>query len=325
MTQTAQANQTTLLSVPNYHAVYRVPCGDTVAFVALHRLINNVAFGGIRIRPYSREEDALRDALDLAQAMSRKVVMAGIDGGGAKAVLMQSAGDRRVAIAHLGAFIQGLAGTYQCGGDLGFTAADDVVLRQATEFVACGDLADATARGVFIAMQVLGTPSTVAIQGLGAIGRCLARRLTSAHVKVIACDLQKIDDYEQVTPAEIYKTPCDVFAPCAIGGVLGPTTIGELRTGIVCGGANNPLAADTGHCAELLRQRGIVYVPDFIANAGATIVGASQALGQGQHIETRLQAIGPRVRQIVDTAQERHTSPLHVAIEHAEARLQLFE
>src|SRR5262245_22551794 len=112
------------ISVPGYDAVYRVPCAGAVAFVALHALIRDRTFGGIRIKRYPDERAALDDALGLARAMTRKVVLTGIEGGGGKSVLMEPRGDRVAALAALGDFIESLAGRYFSGPDLGFTAAD---------------------------------------------------------------------------------------------------------------------------------------------------------------------------------------------------------
>src|SRR5262245_54481173 len=120
------------ISIPGYDAVHRVPCAGAVAFVALHALIRGRAFGGIRIRPYPDERAALDDALGLARAMTRKVVLTGIEGGGGKTVLIEPPADRAQALAALGEFIESLAGRYFSGPDLGFTDADGAVLARHT-------------------------------------------------------------------------------------------------------------------------------------------------------------------------------------------------
>jgi glutamate dehydrogenase/leucine dehydrogenase len=125
------------LSIAGFDEVHRVDCAGTPAFVALHAVLRGRSFGGIRIRRYASEDDALADALALARTMSRKVVMAGIAGGGAKSVLVEPPpGRREAAVTALGEFIQTLAGRYHCGADYGFTPADDAVLRRATKHVA---------------------------------------------------------------------------------------------------------------------------------------------------------------------------------------------
>jgi len=308
------------ITVDGYDAVYRVECGGSIAFVALHALVRNRTFGGIRIRHYPDESAALSDALDLAKAMSRKVVMAGIEGGGAKSVLLAPAHSRRErAVSDLAAFIESLAGRYMCGGDLGFTTADEQILRAGTQYVACGDLAGWTARSVGDSIAAVTTPEVVVVQGLGAVGRPLAETLRDRGARVVAADIdtERCDGFEITNDA--YGTPCDVFSPCGPGGLLDRGAIGRLSCRVICGGANNPLADVTE--ADHLHDRGILYVPDFVANSGATIRGAGAALGEDDQTEARMAAVGPLVEQIMAAAKDRDCSPHHVAVEMADARL----
>jgi len=320
-----------LVVVPGWEQVFRVDVGGTIAFVALHAVLAGHAFGGIRIRDYAAEADALEDAKRLSQGMSRKVVLAGIDGGGGKSVILvpddASGWDRAASVRALGAFVQSLGGRYHCGPDYGFTEADDSELRKTTEYVACAGLGDATARGVEAALRaVCPEPTRVAIQGLGAVGGPLAESLISAGVEVTAAEPRLADGSARsgsagriVPPEEIYDVEADVFAPCAAGGVLDAATIPRLRCGLVCGAANSPFAAAGD--ADLLHARGIDYVPDVIANAGAAAVGASRALGQGEHADERIAGIGSMAREIVARARAEGRSPHHVAVELADARI----
>jgi leucine dehydrogenase len=316
------------LSISGFDEVYRLDCAGSTAFVALHAVLSGRAFGGIRIRPYDAPDDALADALALARAMSRKVVMAGIPGGGAKAVLIEPAKDRAEAVRALGAFIESLNGRYRCGPDYGFTAEDLVNLREATRYVACGGLAKATAESVLSAMEAVAvavavtTPRVVAIQGLGAVGLPLAEALAARGARVIACDPRPdaaAGPWERVPPEAIYDVECDVFAPCAMGGVLDARTISRLRCKVVCGAANNPLAEDED--GERLRAREIAYVPDFIANAGATILGASSSIGESHLVAGRMAAIGEIVREVLARAAREGRSSHAVAIEMADERI----
>ncbi len=308
------------IDCPGFDEVHRIPCGDTVAFVALHALIQGRAFGGIRIRPYESEQAALDDALGLARAMSRKVVMAGLGAGGAKTVLVAPPADRAAAVQALGAFIESLGGRYHCGPDMGFTAEDEANLRKHTQHLACTvGLGEATARGVRVAMQAIIEPRTVAVQGLGAVGMPLARMLAADGVRVIASDLEPSDEFETVAPDAIYDVRCDVFAPCAAGGVLDEARVARLRCRVVCGGANNPLTDDD--VADVLDERGIVYVPDFLANAGAVIAGGSAALGEADQADARIESMGERVRNVVERARYESRTPLHVARSEADERL----
>ncbi len=308
------------LDIPGYDEVYRVACGSAVAFVAIHALVEGRAFGGIRIKDYDSEKAALDDALHLARAMSRKVALHGLPAGGAKTVLMRPKRGRPEAVEALGAFIESLGGRYHCGPDFGFGPDDETALRRTTSQLACTQgLGAATARGVYAAMTAICTPTAVAVQGLGAVGLPLARLLASDGVRVIASDIRPLPGFEVAPPETIYDADCDVFAPCAGGGVLDRLTIERLRCRIVCGAANNPLATDED--ADRLRARGILYVPDIVANAGAVIVGGSIAAGQADLAEQRLLAIGDRVLEILGRADEEGRSPHVVAIEEAERLL----
>lgn len=310
------------LDVEGFERVWRVPCGETVAFVALHAVLGGHAFGGIRIRPYPDEAAALHDARALARAMTRKVLLAGLVGGGGKSVLIEPppGADRAACVRALGEFVEELGGLYCCGPDLGFTDADDAALRAATRHVACAGLGQATARGVEIAMRaIVPEPRRVAIQGLGSVGGPLARSLVDAGVAVVASDVAGVQDFDAIDAARIYDVEADVFAPCAAGGLIDAGVADRLRVDVVCGGANNPLADE--RAAARLVERGIVYVPDVVGNAGATIVGASAVLGERARVEERMAAIAGTTRAIVDEARARGCSPHEVAFEHADRRL----
>lgn len=307
------------LSIPGYDEVWRLDCAGAVAFVSLHAVIQGRSFGGVRIREYPSENEALADALALSRAMSRKVVLAGIQGGGGKSVLVAPRGDRAAAMKVLGEFVESLGGRYFCGPDYGFTEADGAVMKGVTRFIAQEDLSDATARGVETAMRAACEPRVVVVQGLGSVGRPLAERLRASGVRVLASDVRPFEGFERIEPDGVYDVPCDVFAPCAVGGVLDARTIPRLRCRVVCGAANNPLATEDD--AERLRLRGITYVPDIIANVGATIQGASTAIGEAHLVEERLAAIGPLVRDVLARAFREGRSPHHVAVSLADERL----
>ncbi|MFT7465031.1 MAG: leucine dehydrogenase [Pseudohongiellaceae bacterium] len=312
-----------VLEVPGYEAVWRVDCAGAVAFVALHAVLRGHAFGGIRIADYATEQEALNDALALSRAMSRKVVLTGIEGGGGKSVLMAPGPDldRSACVAALGEFIESLDGRYCCGPDLGFSAADDVALRSTTSHVAADGMSASTANSVLASMlAACPEPRRVAIAGLGAVGLPLAQLLRARGVEVLAADVRPVAGFELLDPQTIHRQECDVFAPCAAGAVLNETTIPELQCGVICGGANNPCASADD--IERLHERGIVYVPDMVANCGAAIVGASATLGESQLIAERLAAVGPRMTEILLAAAERSSSPHHVAVELADARIE---
>ena len=305
------------LTRQGYEEVVRLDLGPTVAFVAIHMTVDGRAFGGVRIVDYPSEEDALDDACALAGAMSRKLLLAGLRGGGAKTVVIRPKTDREIALRRLGAFIESLGGRYHCGGDLGFTADDEAALRMETGHVACGSIGNSTARTVRLAMDAACTPRSVAIQGLGAVGLPLAEGLRADGIEVIAADIRDVSGFDLVDPGSILDTGADVFAPCARGGVIDFRAARNLRCKVICGGANNPLA--TFGVAGTLHSAGIVYVPDFVANVGAAIEGVSRTLGEADLVEERLLRVASLTRELLEAAKAENCSPLRVALARANA------
>ena len=296
--------------------IHRVECGDTEAFVVIHALVDGRSFGGVRIVDYADSDEAFRDARALAQAMSRKLAIAGIRAGGAKAVMLAPSGNRDAAVRDLGEFIESLGGRYWCGADMGFTSADDAVLRSATQYVTCQDMGQYAARTVFVAMEAVCDPKVVAVQGLGAVGRPLAETLRSAGVAVLASDVRPVEGFDLVDADAIYDVECDVFAPCARGGVIDTDTVERLQCKVVCGGANNPLAGD--EIAERLREREIVYVPGFVSNVGAAIFGVAEVLGTQDEVGPKMLAVRDTAKEVVRRAEWEDKSPHRVACEMAD-------
>jgi leucine dehydrogenase len=319
------------IEVDGFQAAYRIELGKATAFLVVHAAPYARSFGGIRLRKYASDDAALADAKLLARAMTRKVLLAGIPAGGAKTVIRVpaegwSVEDRAAGLRQLGEFIQGLEGLYHCGADLGFTDADEAALRSTCGFVAPRALGPWTARRVLVAMHAVCTPASVAVQGVGAVGTGVATSLIDDGVSVHGTDLDgaavaAVPGLINVAPSEIYEVDCEVFSPCATGGVLDEETIARLRCRIVCGGANNPLAGPAG--AEMLRERGIIYVPSVIANAGAVIKGASDALGESDRVEERMAGIAERVKDILEIAKREERSPQAVSHDLAERLLVL--
>lgn len=320
------------LDVEGFQQVERLDLGGACAFLAIHAAPSGRSFGGVRVGTYASDDDALDDACRLARAMTRKVLLAGIPAGGAKTVIRLPAGGwppaaRAAGLARLGEHIERLGGLYHCGADLGFTDADETALRATTRHVAARSIGIWTARSVLLALRaVLPEPRSVAIQGLGVVGRGVAEDLLGAGCRVVAADLDEaagagLRGLERVAPSALIEADCEVLSPCATGGVIDTEVAGRLRSGVVCGGANNPLADDAA--ADRLHARGIVYVPDVISNAGAVIQGASEALGQHAQIEPRLAAVADTVRAVLDRSRREDRSPHHVARDMADALLVL--
>ena len=271
------------------------------AIVAVHSTVLGPAFGGCRMWPYRDEAEALTDALRLSRGMTYKAAICDLPYGGGKSVIL---GDPRQAktpalLRAMAQVVDRLGGRYIIADDIGTTLDDLRVMREVTAHTAAATLAagqplPVTAYGVFQAIRAavahaLGRQDLdglrVAVQGLGNVGLPLCRYLADAGAALIVTDLDQGRVREAartvgalpVAPDAIYGQPADVFAPCALGAVLNDRTIPLLGARIVCGGANNQLA-EARH-AVALAARGILFVPDYIANAGGVIDFHQERIG----------------------------------------------
>jgi glutamate dehydrogenase/leucine dehydrogenase len=282
------------------------------AFV--HRTIRGQAQGGLRNWRYDTVRHFLSDGLRLARAMGRKNALAGLWWGGGKGVIARPAAlaelDRRALYRDYGAFASSLRGAYVTAEDVGTGASDMAEVFATTRFVTCipasaggsGNPSRATARGVVCAMEAalafLGrgelAEKIIAMQGVGNVGRAMLSELFARRVqRVIATDVDErrvaqIREEFAGHPLElsvrprgddsILRTPCDILAPNALGGILNPDTIPRIVAPIVCGAANNQLLDDSRDDAKL-RARGILYVPDFVANRMGIVSCANEQYG----------------------------------------------
>jgi leucine dehydrogenase len=298
--------QITELFIPGYEIVLQGsdPEAGYRGIVAVHHTALGPAVGGTRYWSYPGDDEALNDALRLARGMTYKNALAGLPFGGGKSVIVRN-GDRPLAgaareklfRAH-GKLVEDLGGQYITAEDVGTGPADMESILTETKHVAglaarAGDPSPWTARGVFRAMQAAAkhrwgsddlAGKTVAIQGCGHVGYYLARELHEAGCKLLVSDvsasnLQRVVkefDAKPIPTWEIYRAPADIFAPCALGGILDGKAIPQLQAAIVAGAANNQLLApDDG---DRLQDRGILYAPDYAANAGGVIYGCSVEL-----------------------------------------------
>lgn len=302
------------------------------AIVAVHSTALGPAGGGVRFRLYPSSEDALRDALRLSYAMSAKMALAGLPFGGGKAVIIgDPAADKTEALLEaFGRVVDGFGGRYICGEDVGTTPRDMAVINRATPHVAglpgtSGDTAPATAHGVFQAMRAavrrkLGREDfaglRVAVQGLGSVGYRLCLLLADRGAILTVADIDGAAvartvaalDATAVPTDRILAVDADVLAPCALGGVLDEASLDRLRVPVICGAANNQLA--NGRCATSLAARGILFVPDFLANAGGVISATGPFLGIGEaETERKVAAIFETCDRLLALAERDSITP----------------
>ena len=306
-------------------------------FVCVHSTVLGPAAGGTRMKVYATPEDALLDGLRLSAAMTSKDAMAGLPLGGGKGVLavpeIPAGEDRRRLLLRYGDLVESLHGTYRTACDMNTRSEDMDVVAERSAFVfgrteaagGSGTSAPATAVGVFHGLRAaveraFGSAEldgrTVAIQGVGAVGGPLARMLAAEGVRLALADVDDVRakelatelGAEHVAADAILATECDVLSPCATGGVLTADSIASLRCRVVAGAANNQLGEPAD--ADRLAERGIVYAPDFVVNAGGIVHLASlELLGEDRdRLDERLRAIGDTTREVLDLAAERGIS-----------------
>ena len=332
------------LQFQGYERVASCVDGDYRGFIAIHSTKLGPAVGGTRFWSYPNEEAAIKDLLRLARSMTYKNALAGIPFGGGKSIVLRPDGaiDREKIFGAHGRFVESFNGQYITAEDVGTNPDDMAIVRQQTRHVAglyglSGDPSPFTARGVFRAMQAAakhlwGSESlagkTVALQGCGNVGYHVASNLHEAGARLIVTDVDsaKVDRVVKefgavaVAAAEIYGVEADVYAPCALGGTINDKSIPQLKVGIIAGGANNQLL-EAGHGDELERH-GILYAPDYAANAGGIINGCRELLGwEASQSLAKVDEIYDTVLAIFRTAQAENVPTYKAADRLAEARL----
>ena len=316
--------------------------------IAIHSTALGPAVGGTRFWNYNSEEDAVTDALRLSQGMTYKTALAGLPLGGGKSIIIGNhATSDREALLHVhGRFVETLKGRYITAEDVGTSPADMEIVRLETQHVAgllgrSGDPSPITARGVFRAIQastrfVRDTDDlsglSVALQGCGHVGYNLAKLLHEAGAKLIVTDVNEdsvsrlVDEFgaESVRPADIFSVRADILAPCALGGVINDETIPKLKVKIVAGAANNQLLEER-HGA-MLRERNILYAPDYVANAGGVFNGCMELLGwNADYALSKVDAIYDTILSIFESAQAERITTNKAADQLAEQRLRRAE
>jgi len=330
-----------------------VYCSDTAsglrAIIAIHSTALGPALGGTRFHPYATEAEALEDVLRLSRAMSYKNALADLDHGGGKAVIIgDPAHDKTEPLLRAyGRFLQSLGGRYVTACDVGTYVTDMDVVARESDYVTgrspanggAGDSSVLTALGVFEGMRAcaqrrFGAPTLggrrVGIAGVGKVGSKLAGLLLEDGAAVVVTDvvpeslarLRAAHPQVETVPdaAALVRQDIDVYAPCALGAALDDDTVEVLKATVVCGGANNQLAHPG--IEKVLADRGILYAPDFVVNAGGVIQVADELHGFSfERARTKAEGIFETTAAVLDRAEREGVAPVTAAERLAEDRM----
>ena len=318
------------------------------AIIAIHNTTLGPALGGTRLWNYNSHEDAIIDALRLSRGMSYKAAISGLNLGGGKAVIVADPAMKSEALwRRYGKFVDSLNGKYITAEDVNTSARDMEYIALETEHVTgvpeymggSGDPSPFTAYGVFMGMKAsakkaLGSDSLsgkkVLVQGVGHVGQYLVGHLIEEGAKVFISDInaekikqtvEKFRTVEVVDGNAIFDKEMDVYAPCALGATVNTDSIGKLKCPIIAGAANNQLADENVH-GPMLIEKGILYAPDFLINAGGLINVAAELDGYNrERVMGNVEKIYDRTLEIFELAEKESIHTQAAAIRIAEKRL----
>ncbi|MFB4164617.1 branched-chain amino acid dehydrogenase [Alteribacillus sp. JSM 102045] len=329
-----------------------VVCQDNAsglkAIIAIHDTTLGPALGGTRMWMYDSEEAAFEDALRLAKGMTYKNAAAGLNLGGGKTVII---GDPRKdkneeMFRAFGRYIQGLNGRYITAEDVGTTVEDMDIIHDETDFVtgispafgSSGNPSPVTAYGVYVGMKAAAKEAfgsdelagkTIAVQGVGNVSYHLCKHLYEEGATLIVTDIHKesidraVNDFnaKAVEPDNIFDVECDIFSPCALGAVINDDTINRLKAKVVAGAANNQLKGNEH--GEMLHEKGIVYTPDYVINAGGVINVADELYGYNRdRAMKKVEGVYENIEQVIDISK-RDRIPTYLAADRlAEERIE---
>ncbi|MBR3118905.1 branched-chain amino acid dehydrogenase [Oceanobacillus profundus] len=320
------------------------------AIIAIHDTTLGPALGGTRMWKYNSEDEAIEDALRLARGMTYKNAAAGLDLGGGKTVII---GDPRTdknpeMFRAFGRYIQGLNGRYITAEDVGTTVQDMDLIHLETDFVtgtssysgASGNPSPVTAYGVYkgikaSAKEAFGDESlegkTIAVQGIGNVAYALCEYLHKDGAQLIVTDINKeavnraVEAFgaKAVDPNDIYDVACDIYTPCALGATINDNTIPRLKAKVIAGSANNQLKS-TEH-GDLIHEKGIVYAPDYVINAGGVINVADELMGfNAERAMKKVETIYDNLERVFEISK-RDNIPTYLAADRmAEERIESF-
>lgn len=315
------------------------------AIIAIHDTTLGPALGGVRMWNYNCEEEALHDVLRLAKGMTYKNAAAGLNLGGGKAVIIgDPKKDKSEALFRsFGRFVETLNGRYITAEDVGTFEEDMDYIHMETEFVTgtsrkgAGDPSPVTALGIYYGMkqaakEAFGSDSlkglTIAIQGVGQVAYHLCKHLHEEGAELIVTDINEeaveraVKEFAatSVKPDEIYDVDCDIFSPCALGGIINDETIPRLKAKVIAGSANNQLEKEEH--GRILHEKGILYAPDYVINAGGVINVAEELAGYNrQRALNKVKSIYNILETVFEISRQKNIPTSIAANELAEKRI----
>tara|TARA_B100000809_G_scaffold225446_1_gene236428 strand:+ start:19979 stop:21052 length:1074 start_codon:yes stop_codon:yes gene_type:complete len=327
------------------------PSSGLKAIIAIHSTALGPALGGCRMYPYKNEEDALIDVLRLSKGMTYKASIANLNLGGGKSVIIADPKKDKseVLLRSFGKFVNSLNGKYITAEDVGMSVHDMEYIRMETKHVTgikramggSGDPSILTALGVYIGMQaalkkklniISMKDLKVGVQGLGKVGYYLCNHLKDAGAEIYGYDIDKnklnkaIEDFGliPISNDELLSMDLDIFSPCALGAIINPTSIKTLKCSVIAGAANNQLEKESRD-SKLLLKKGIMYVPDYVINAGGLMNVANELQGYNQEkARYQVEGIYYILMRIFDYAIANNISALEAANHLAERRISEF-
>ncbi|MFD2550427.1 Glu/Leu/Phe/Val dehydrogenase [Bizionia sediminis] len=319
------------------------------AIIGIHNTVLGPALGGTRMWDYKNEWEALNDVLRLSRGMTYKSAITGLNLGGGKAVIIGNAKTQKTPelMRKFGAFVHSLSGKYITAEDVGMTTADMDTVREVTPYVTgiseslggAGNPSPITAYGVFMGMKAAAKykygsdvleGKSVFVQGIGNVGEALVEHLVDEGANVTITDISQ-ERLEAVSAKygatiysgnDIYAETMDIYAPCALGATINDETIYKIKAQIIAGAANNQLALEAKH-GPILQERGIVYAPDFLINAGGIINVYAELEGYDRkEIMRKTENIYNTTLEILNNAKTDNITTNQAAMRMAEARIE---
>jgi leucine dehydrogenase len=324
------------------------PHSQLKAIIAIHNTTLGPALGGTRMWPYNSDDEAVVDALRLSRGMTYKAAISGLNLGGGKAVIIGDPSLKGEALwRRYGKFVNSLNGKYITAEDVNTSAADMEFIHQETKHVTgipeymggSGDPSPFTAYGVYVGMKACAQKrwgndqlqgKKILVQGVGHVGQYLVEHLVKEGAKVYISDINEsriqetkaAHNVEFVHPDAMFDLDLDIYAPCALGATVNSESIPKLTCSIIAGAANNQLADETIHGRSLI-EKGILYAPDFLINAGGLVNVAAEASGSynSEKVTKDVEKIYARILDIFTLSEKEHITTQEAAMRIAQKRI----